>query len=258
MRKPLLTWGTLGALCGASVLAGGCRYDMWVQPKVQTYEQSDFYRDGLASRPVVPNTVQYGQPKTDAAFYQGRLTTSAQTPGPTTAAKPGAKPAAPQLVATLPADLIPKHFASTREMLDRGQQQYYAYCTPCHGRAGDGQGMITKRGLGLRKMPASYHTDRLRNIQIGHFYDVITNGFGIMYSYASRIQPEDRWAIAAYVRVLQYSQNAPTTDVPAEELARLNAMKVQPGLPPGVVLPPPPMPGTNGNNGGGTTGTTGQ
>jgi len=109
----------------------------------------------------------------------------------------------------------------TVELLQRGQQQYNAFCAPCHGKSGDGQGMIAQRGLALRRQPASYHTDRLRGMPVGYFYDVITNGYGVMYSYASRIAPEDRWAIAAYIRVLQQSQYTRVNELTPEDLRRL-------------------------------------
>jgi len=107
------------------------------------------------------------------------------------------------------------------EDMRRGQERFNIYCSPCHGRLGDGKGMIAQRGLALVRQPASYHTDRLRKIPVGHFYDVITNGFGIMYSYASRVEPDDRWRIAAYIRALQFSQNAPLSAVPPEERPKL-------------------------------------
>ncbi|MBC8066293.1 MAG: cytochrome c, partial [Chlorobia bacterium] len=92
------------------------------------------------------------------------------------------------------------------------KERFEIYCTPCHGQIGDGQGMIAKRGFTLRRPVGNYHTERLRKMPVGHFYDVITNGYGSMYSYASRIEPRDRWAVVAYVRALQLSQGASTAD----------------------------------------------
>ena len=106
----------------------------------------------------------------------------------------------------------------TQELLERGQERFNIYCSPCHDQTGSGNGMIVKRGL---KQPPSFHQQRLRDIQVGHFYDVITNGFGVMYSYASRIPVEDRWAIAAYIKVLQLSQNVEFDQLPAEDQRQL-------------------------------------
>jgi mono/diheme cytochrome c family protein len=106
----------------------------------------------------------------------------------------------------------------TREMLERGRQRFEIYCSVCHGRTGEGNGMIVQRGF---PAPPSYHIDRLRNAPPGHRYDVITNGYGVMYSYASRVDPADRWAIAAYIRALQLSHHATLNDVPQEERTKL-------------------------------------
>jgi mono/diheme cytochrome c family protein len=111
----------------------------------------------------------------------------------------------------------------TLENLKRGQQRFEVYCSPCHGRIGDGKGMIAVRGLALRKQPGNYHTPKLRKMPLGHFYDVITNGFGAMYSYSNRIEPADRWRIAAYVRVLQASHNVPASSLPADKQAELDS-----------------------------------
>jgi len=113
-------------------------------------------------------------------------------------------------------------FPITREVLERGQQRFEIYCAVCHGRTGDGNGMIVQRGF---PPPPSYHIDRLRQAPVGHFFDVMTHGYGVMYSYAARVEPRDRWAIAAYIRVLQLSHNAKLQDVPAPERARLEASK---------------------------------
>lgn len=115
-----------------------------------------------------------------------------------------AKPAAPPPV--------------TLALLERGQQRFRIYCTPCHSELGDGHGMIVQRGF---PPPPSYHIDRLRAAPVEHFYDVITHGYGAMYSYANRVQPDDRWAIAAYIRALQLSQHASIDDVPADQRGKL-------------------------------------
>lgn len=106
----------------------------------------------------------------------------------------------------------------TLELLQRGQERFRIYCTPCHSETGDGRGMIVQRGF---PPPPSYHTERLRNVPIQHFYDVITNGYGAMYPFADRVPPADRWAIAAYIRALQRSQNGTLNDVPPDRRGRL-------------------------------------
>ncbi|MCC7229311.1 MAG: cytochrome c, partial [Fimbriimonadaceae bacterium] len=98
------------------------------------------------------------------------------------------------------------------ELIRRGKERFTIYCTPCHGQLGDGNGMIAKRGFALRRPVGNYHTERLRKMAVGHFYDVITNGYGSMYSYAARVEPRDRWAIVAYIRALQLSQAATSAD----------------------------------------------
>lgn len=181
----------------ASVLLmalAGCHTDMWQQPKLKAQSENRFFPDGKTDRTPVANTVAVGNLRADETFFTG---------------KQNNKP-----VAQIPVPV-------TLELLKRGQQQYNVFCAPCHGKSGDGQGMIAQRGLALRRQPASYHTDRLRGMPVGYFYDVITNGFGVMYSYASRISPEDRWAIAAYVRVLQQSQYTKTNELTPEDLRRL-------------------------------------
>jgi len=110
-----------------------------------------------------------------------------------------------------------------KAFIKRGQDRFNIYCTPCHGRVGDGNGMIAQRGFNLRRPVASYHTDRLRGMPVGYFYDVITNGYGAMYSYASRIEPEDRWAVVAYIRALQLSQHAVPADADQVQLTASTA-----------------------------------
>lgn len=185
------------ALTVATVLVAslaGCHTDMWHQPKLKPQSANNFFADGKTDRPLVMNAVPVGYLRDNEAFYTGKM-----------ANKP---------VAQLPVPL-------TRELLQRGQERYNVFCSPCHGKVGDGHGMIAERGLALRRPPATFHTDRLRGMPVGYFYDVITNGFGVMYSYASRIPPEDRWAIAAYVRVLQLSQYAKTSQLTPEDLRKL-------------------------------------
>lgn len=170
----------------------GCRRDMFIQPSSQPLEHSSFFQDNqMASRPLPPHTVARGHLDEDEAFYTGKIGNN--------------------LVTTLP-------FPVTREVLLRGQERFNIYCSPCHGRTGEGNGMIRQRGF---PAPPSYHIDRLRQAPIGHFFDVITHGYGIMYSYAARVEPQDRWAIAAYIRALQLSRDAKIGDVPQDQRAQL-------------------------------------
>jgi mono/diheme cytochrome c family protein len=218
MRSGFRVWGlghrgsaarALGIVTAALVLAG-CHADMYIQPKMhKPFQQSDFFADGQSSRPPVPGTVARGQAKLDTAYYTGIISGSRTPIG-----IGGGQPVDTGIFRGKYVNALP--FRMTRDDLKRGQQQFNVYCAPCHGLTGRGDGMITQRGLVLRRKPTNYHSDKLRKIPIGHFYDVITNGFGIMFSYASRIQdPADRWRIAAYIRVLQASQNATEADVPA-------------------------------------------
>jgi len=174
----------LGGLAVMMVLSG-CHTDMWRQPKTEPLGESEFFADGQASRPLVPGTIARGYERKDDLFFtgvdNGKWTNR------------------------LPVPL-------TRKLLDRGQERYNIYCSPCHGRIGDGNGMIAHRGFTLRRPVGNYHTDRLRKMPLGHFYDVITNGYGAMYSYSSRIEPQDRWAVVAYIRALQLSQYADPID----------------------------------------------
>jgi len=214
----LRLWLGVGAGCTALVALAGCHTDMWVQPKVRPYQESDFFLDGQSARPLVAGTVarhvdENGAPviRTGNPFYTG------------------IDPTSKKLLDTLPPQFANEPLAVT---LHRGQERFNIYCSPCHGRLGDGKGMIAQRGMSLRKPVGNYHTARLRRMPLGHYYDVITNGFGVMYSYAARVEPDDRWRIAAYIRVLQYSQAAPATVVPASEQGNLDANAlVQPGQP---------------------------
>lgn len=167
------------------ILLSSCREDMQNQPRFKPLRRSDFFEDGRSSRPLVPGTVARGDLREDSYFYTGMANGQ-------------------------PGNYMP--FPVTEEVLDRGRERYNIYCAPCHSRTGDGNGMIVQRGY---RRPPSYHTDRLRSLPLGHFYDVITNGFGSMPDYAAQVQPGDRWAIAAYIRALQLSQQAPRNLVPA-------------------------------------------
>jgi hypothetical protein len=176
----------LGVLLGASA----CQ-DMYDQPRMKTYAKSELFEDGRSARPVVAGTIARGHLKEDELLYAGKL---------------GGKDA----------DLFP--FRITAEVMARGKERYEIYCTPCHDRTGSGRGMVVRRGF---RPPPTFHQDRLRAAPAGHYFDVISNGFGSMFSYASRISPRDRWAIIAYVRALQLSQNARLDDVPGSERGRI-------------------------------------
>ncbi len=164
---------------------------MYEQPRHNPLSASTFYEDHRSARPLVPGTVARGQLRNDEAFYTGKVNGV--------------------LVNAFP-------FPITRPVLERGRERYNIYCAPCHDRTGNAQGTVVRRGL---RPPPSYHIDRMREVPVGHFFDVMTNGFGAMADYADRIPPQDRWAIVAYIRALQLSQRATVADVPPEERARL-------------------------------------
>jgi mono/diheme cytochrome c family protein len=176
-----------------------CRQDMHNQPKAIPLRESMFFKNGSSARPIVDDTVARGTLQDDAAFFTGK-TNGAEV------------------------DALP--FPLTAEVLDRGEQRFNIYCAPCHDVTGSGHGMIVRRGY---KQPPSYHIDRLRQVPIGHFYDVMTNGFGAMPDYKVQIAPRDRWAIATYIRALQLSQHASLADVPQEDRQKLS----QPSAPTG-------------------------
>ncbi|MGI8786172.1 MAG: c-type cytochrome [Pyrinomonadaceae bacterium] len=189
----------LSAFCLLSV---GCRYDMQDQPRYKAFKQSDFFSDHRASRDLPEGTVPRGFLREDKAFYTGKTDVVANAP------KPAATPATDASGNTLVTDFsgLVDEFPVpvTKELIDRGEQRYRIFCIVCHGPVGNGDGMIVQRGF---SKPPTYNDDRLRNAPVGHFFDVITNGQGKMNSYASQVPPADRWAIVAYIRTLQISQN---------------------------------------------------
>ncbi len=177
-------------LLGASALLTGCRQDMHNQPRYKPLAYTTFFGDERSARPSIEDTVARGQLHIDSARYTGKVDGKD--------------------VDTIPIQI-------TKADLERGQDRFNIYCTPCHGRLGNGHGMIVSRGL---RQPPSYHEERLRTAPIGHFFDVMTNGYGSMYSYASRVAVDDRWRIAAYIRALQYSQNPEGTAANAQAAAK--------------------------------------
>jgi mono/diheme cytochrome c family protein len=183
----------VAAALGVAVL-GGCRQDMHDQPKYKPLVASAFFSDRRSARPIVEGTVARGHANLDTEFYKGK----------TEAGKP---------LESFPVRV-------TAQVLERGRERFDIYCSPCHDRTGTGRGMVVRRGF---KQPPSFHADRLRQSPVGYFFEVVTNGFGTMPDYRAQIEPADRWAIIAYIRVLQRSQQATLADVPAEEAAKLAA-----------------------------------
>jgi hypothetical protein len=181
----------LAACAAASLfLASGCQYlkqDMANQPKNKPLSPSDFFADGRSERPIVENTVARGSIADDELF--------------------------------VPKDSNKFPLKVDMALLERGQERYKIFCSPCHGLQGDGNGVVAMRGM---KHPPTYHQDRLRQAPNGYFYDNITNGFGAMFGYSAQIPPRDRWAIIAYVRALQLSRNAKVSDLPAELREKLS------------------------------------
>ena len=174
-----------------SALLLGCRQDMHVQPRYEPEDPSTFFADGRSERPPVEGAVARGHLRTDELLYTGKINGAV-------------------------ADLFP--FPITAADLSRGRERYNIYCSPCHDYTGGGNGMIVQRGF---PAPPSFHIERLRQAPAGHFFEVITDGLGLMYSYASRVSPEDRWRIAAYIRALQLSQHGSMPDVPASQSSTL-------------------------------------
>jgi len=172
-------------------LMAGCHRDMRDQPRYETFEASSFFANGQSSRPLVAGTIARGWLPESEAFATGR--------------------SGGQFVSEPPVEL-------TAALVERGRNRFNIYCSPCHAFSGDGDGMIVQRGF---RRPPSFHVERLRQAQAGHFFDVMTHGLGAMPSYAAQLQPRDRWAVVGYVRALQLSQNATVDDVPSSARAQL-------------------------------------
>lgn len=175
-----------------AVAVAGCRQDMHDQPNYSALEESSFFADGQASRPLVEGTVARGHLNDDTLLHTGKQGDDDATVFP---------------------------FDVTEAVMARGQQRFNIYCSPCHGRTGQGDGMVVRRGY---RRPPALADDRLRDQPAGHFFDVITNGFGAMPDYAAQIQAADRWAIIAYVRALQLSAHATLDEVPAGDRGKLD------------------------------------
>jgi cbb3-type cytochrome c oxidase subunit III len=204
------------------MLAGvaACRLDMHDQPRFKPLRISDFYADKRSSRPLVQGTVARGQLHDDTYFYTGMMNGE-------------------------PGNMMP--FPVTREVLDRGRERYNIYCSPCHSELGDGNGMIVQRGY---RRPPSYHIDRLRQAPVGHFFDVMTNGFGAMPDYASQVPPRDRWCIIAYIRALQLSQQSAVAAVPTDKRGQLDSQPSESSQLPGTAVTPPANTAPPAENGG--------
>ncbi|MBZ0112847.1 MAG: cytochrome c [Thermoanaerobaculia bacterium] len=189
------------------------------QPRYEPLELSAFFANGMASRPPIEGTIARGQLREDNALYLGKDANDA-------------------FLTALPMPV-------DRPLLERGQQRFDIFCSPCHGRLGDGQGMVVQRGF---KKPPSYHTDPLLSQPVGYYYDVMTNGFGVMSSYASQISVEDRWAIAAYIRALQLSQAAPSAGFDSADRQALPSGATEPTA--GGATEPPPKEADDADSGG--------
>jgi mono/diheme cytochrome c family protein len=213
----------------AACFALACRQDMHDAPRYDPLEEAPFFTDGRSARALVANTVARGYLKEDEHFYTGKVNG--------------------QLATEFPVPV-------TMDLMTRGQERFDVFCAPCHGRTGEGNGMIVQRGF---RQPPSYHEDRLVNAPPGHFFDVMTNGFGAMQDYSAQVPVPDRWAIAAYIKALQFSRRATMADVPPDRTAQLDSappapaprgqtppgQPAQPGAPAGAPpagAAPPPAP----------------
>lgn len=191
-KRPAILLPLLGGVIAMLALSG-CYQKMGLQPAFDPYDQSDFFEDGMSARPRVEGTVARGEYSEDELLHTGR--------------------SGGQLATMFP-------FPVTGEVLDRGQERFNIYCSVCHGPAGEGDGMIVRRGY---KKPNSFHSPTVAAQPEGYYFTVMTQGFGVMPSYAAQVPVEDRWAIVAYIRALQLSQRASVADIPAEELSRLES-----------------------------------
>jgi mono/diheme cytochrome c family protein len=189
----------LSAYC---LLAFGCgvRFDMQDQPRYKAYKKSEFFADNRASRDTPEGTVARGFLKENKAFYTGKI----DNPNANVQVETTTNGQGNTIVTSFPNDIDEFPLPVTKELIDRGENRYNIYCIVCHGPTGNGDGMVVRRGF---SPPPTYHDDRLRNAPVGHFFDVMTNGWGKMNSYAHVLPEADRWAVAAYIRALQASQN---------------------------------------------------
>ncbi|MBI2682288.1 MAG: cytochrome c [Acidobacteriales bacterium] len=204
-------WSKAGLAAGALalLLLAGCRQDMHDQPKYIPLRESRFFADGQSARQPVEHAVARGHLQADKYFYTGKIGDGFGN--------------------DLPQGLLKEGYG-LKDLLHRGQGRFNIYCAPCHAQIGNGNGAVALRGF--QKMPASFHDPRLKAQNLGYFFDVMTNGFGAMLNYKAQIPPEDRWAIAAYIRALQLSQDATLADVPESEREHIkDPMTSKPGSP---------------------------
>ncbi len=201
-RQGLISARALILIVGGCVALAACRQDMHDAPRYDPLEASTFFANGSAARPPMANTVARGQLNQDRHLYEG-------------------------VVDGRPAETFP--MPVTADVMTRGQERFNVFCAPCHSRTGEGNGMIVQRGF---RQPPSFHDERLRNAPVGYFFDVMTHGFGAMQDYAAQVPVADRWAIAAYIRALQFSRRATLDDVPADRRAELDQPAAVAGEPP--------------------------
>jgi len=205
----------LKSILGIAMMVGllsGCHTDMWTQAKMTPFDEDEtgLYKDGAANRPLPKGAIAKGWAKLDEVKSTGFEGEKYSDKFPKEL--------------TLDGEVV-KTDIEMMKVLKRGKERYHIYCSHCHGETGDGNGMISKRGLVLHRPPGNYHTDRLRKMPVGYFFDVITNGYGIMYSQSGRVKPDDRWAIVAYLRVLQASQNASSSQLTPKDMQELEKAK---------------------------------
>ena len=184
-------WYTAGMLLMLPIVLQACSGNMTNESRLKPLEESSFFADGASSRPLPAHVIARGQLRKDPHLYEGKRGTN--------------------FVNSFP-------FPITLQILQRGQERFDIYCAVCHGRTGNGNGMIVQRGF---PQPPSFHIERLQQAPAGHLFDVITHGYGVMYPYASRVEVNDRWAMAAYIRALQFSQQSRLEDLPGQDRARL-------------------------------------
>jgi Cytochrome C oxidase, cbb3-type, subunit III len=182
------------AFLGAALLATACTQKMAVQPYHRPYTPSEVFADGSSARPIPADTVARGHTQDDTLLFTGKDSNGQ--------------------------DSTEFPFPVTRDILQRGHDRFEIYCAPCHGYTGDGDGVVVQRGFNA---PPSYNSDRLRQAPVGHFFEVVSNGFGAMPSYSAQIPVADRWAIIAYIRALQLSQHASVDDAAPEAQSQLAA-----------------------------------
>ncbi|MFN2515494.1 MAG: cytochrome c [Pyrinomonadaceae bacterium] len=231
---PLRTIFVLVLTVHCLLLTTSCRRDMQDQPKMKPYRSSTFFADGQSSRQLVEGTVPRGFLKLDTEFFTGKKrgkATSSATPAETQSGPQPSGPGSvagsiPQGAAAYPDDLEVFPIPVTKEMVTRGKERYEIFCSACHGLTGNGDGMIVRRGF---RRAATFNDDRLRQAPVGHFFDAITNGWGAMPSYAPQIPAQDRWAIIAYIRALQLSQQSQQAQTPGAQASPTRSPAPQAG-----------------------------